>query len=73
MNVATVFVDASHMYGHRDDIADGLRSHECGKIRTGNINGKTFMCQKKRHGSSSCDGRLNVSVCFDGGITKCRN
>lgn len=67
MNQATSFIDASQLYGHTSDKASSIRCYDGGKLKTDIINGYEFCPQQKRD-SLTCDGRDDVSVCFEGGI-----
>lgn len=66
MNHASSFIDSSQLYGHLPEKAASIRSYKGGKLITEIINGHNFCPQQKRD-SLSCDGRDNVSVCFDAG------
>ncbi|XP_022170860.1 peroxidase-like [Myzus persicae] len=66
VNQQTAFLDASQIYGSTVAKADSLRSHDLGKLKTDMIDGQEFCPQKQRNGSF-CDGRTNVTYCFDGG------
>lgn len=69
VNQQTAFLDASQIYGSTVAKADSLRSHDLGKLKTDMIDGQEFCPQKQRNGSF-CDGRTNVTYCFDGGTAK---
>ncbi|CAI6343920.1 unnamed protein product [Macrosiphum euphorbiae] len=67
MNQATAFIDASQLYGHKQDTAESIRSFDGGKLKTDIINGHEFCPRKKRQGSLICDDRENVNICFEAG------
>jgi len=66
--MGTAYIDASHVYGTTDNVAQTLRTFTGGKLKTVNINGQEFCFEKQRNGSLVCDGRDNVNICPKGGI-----
>lgn len=67
INQASAFIDISQVYGSTDTKASSLRTHVHGKLKVDIINEQQFSVQKQRNNSLFCDGRNDVSVCFDGG------